>query len=89
MERCKNKEKMIFFSIHKTTWDRLRLFSGGALSVALNRLVAYEAEISDVAPLITEKHLNAIDRRLLTIYGVVENCLKQKKYISNVILDHR
>ncbi|KAH0945353.1 hypothetical protein HN011_005383 [Eciton burchellii] len=75
--------------IHKTTWDRLRLFSGGALSTALNRLLAHEAEISDVAPLITEEHLNAMDRRLLTIYGVVENCLKQKKYVSNVILDHR
>jgi hypothetical protein len=67
----------------------LRLFSGGALSTALNRLLAHEAEISDVAPLITEEHLNAMDRRLLTIYGVVENCLKQKKYVSNVILDHR
>ncbi|XP_032678630.1 glycosaminoglycan xylosylkinase [Odontomachus brunneus] len=75
--------------IHKTTWDRLRLFSGGSLSVALGRLVAHEAEVSDVPSLITEAHLNAMDRRLLTVYAVVENCLSRKKYASNVILDHR
>lgn len=75
--------------IHKTTWDRLRLFSGGSLSIALGRLAAHEAEISDVLPLITEAHLSAMDRRLLIIYAVVESCLKKKKYVSNVILDHR
>ncbi|XP_012541699.1 glycosaminoglycan xylosylkinase isoform X2 [Monomorium pharaonis] len=75
--------------IHKTTWDRLRLFSGGSLSIVLSRLLAHEAEMSDVSPLITEAHLSAMDRRLLTVYAVIENCLKKKKYISNVILDHR
>ncbi|XP_011155255.1 glycosaminoglycan xylosylkinase [Harpegnathos saltator] len=75
--------------IHKTTWDRLRLFSGGSLSVALGKLVAHEAEISQVSPLITEAHLSAMDRRLLTVYAIVENCLSEKKYASNVILDHR
>lgn len=70
-------------------WDRLRLFSGGSLSVALGKLVAHEAEISDVPPLITRAHLTAMDRRLLTVYAVVENCLDRKKYASNVILDHR
>jgi len=67
----------------------LRLFSGGSLSIGLGKLAAYEAEISDVLPLITEAHLHAMDRRLLIIYAVVENCLKKKKYVSNVILDHR
>ncbi|RLU17431.1 hypothetical protein DMN91_009666 [Ooceraea biroi] len=75
--------------IHKTTWDRLRLFSGGSLSAALSRLLEHEAEMSNVAPLITVEHLSAMDRRLLTIYGVVESCLKKEKYASNVILDHR
>ncbi|KAG5345218.1 XYLK xylosylkinase, partial [Acromyrmex charruanus] len=75
--------------IHKTTWDRLRLFSGGSLGIALGRLLAHEAVMSDVSPLITKAHLNAMDRRLLTVYAVIENCLKKKKYISNVILDHR
>lgn len=75
--------------IHKTTWDRLRLFSGGSLSRALGKLIAYESEMSNVASLITKAHLNAMNRRLLTIYAVVEDCLKRKKYISSVILDHR
>ncbi|KAG5326230.1 XYLK xylosylkinase, partial [Pseudoatta argentina] len=75
--------------IHKTTWDRLRLFSGGSLGIALGRLLAHEAVMSDVSPLIAKAHLNAMDRRLLTVYAVIENCLKKKKYISNVILDHR
>lgn len=70
-------------------WDRLRLFSGGSLSIALGKLLAHEAKMSDVSPLITAAHLSAMDRRLLTVYAIVENCLKKKKYISNVILDHR
>lgn len=79
----------LHFRIHKTTWDRLKLFTGGSLSRALGRLVAHESVIADVQPLITEDHLSAMDRRLLTIYAVVEYCLKSKKYASNVILDHR
>ncbi|KOX79951.1 Glycosaminoglycan xylosylkinase [Melipona quadrifasciata] len=75
--------------IHKTTWDRLKLFSGGSLSIALARLVAHESLMAGVQPLVTEAHLSAMDRRLLTIYAVVEYCLKNKKYASNVILDHR
>lgn len=77
------------FRIHKTTWDRLKLFSGGSLSIALARLVAHESLMAGVQPLVTEAHLSAMDRRLLTIYAVVEYCLKSKKYASNVILDHR
>ena len=79
----------LFIRIHKTTWDRLRLMSGGALSLSLGRILAHEATMADVLPLATEDHLSAMDRRLLTIYAVVEYCLKQKKYASNVILDHR
>ncbi|XP_076233441.1 glycosaminoglycan xylosylkinase isoform X1 [Calliopsis andreniformis] len=75
--------------IHKTTWDRLKLFSGGSLSIALGRLIEHESIIADVEPLMTDAHLSAMDRRLLTIYAVIEYCLKNKKYASNVILDHR
>ncbi|XP_076628118.1 glycosaminoglycan xylosylkinase [Colletes latitarsis] len=75
--------------IHKTTWDRLKLLSGGSLSSALGKLVAHESMMAGVEHLITDSHLSAMDRRLLTIYAVVEYCLKSKKYASNVILDHR
>lgn len=57
--------------------------------MALGKLAAHESIIADVEPLITDAHLSAMDRRLLTIYAVVEYCLKSKKYASNVILDHR
>ncbi|XP_024942766.1 glycosaminoglycan xylosylkinase [Cephus cinctus] len=75
--------------IHKTTWNRLKLLSGGSLSSSLRKFSEYESNMANVPPLITEAHLNAMDRRLLTIYAVVEYCLKQNKYASNVILDHR
>lgn len=77
------------FRIHKTTWDRLKLFSGGSLSTSLRKLVAHESTMAGVEHLITDAHLSAMDRRLLTVYAVVEYCLKSKKYASNVILDHR
>lgn len=67
----------------------MKLFSGGSLSIALARLTAHESAMAGVQPLVTEAHLSAMDRRLLTIYAVVEYCLKNKKYASNVILDHR
>ncbi|XP_031834279.1 glycosaminoglycan xylosylkinase isoform X1 [Nomia melanderi] len=75
--------------IHKTTWDRLKLFSGGSLSMSLRKLVAHESTMAGVEHLITDAHLSAMDRRLLTVYAVVEYCVKSKKYASNVILDHR
>ncbi|XP_063983492.1 glycosaminoglycan xylosylkinase [Diachasmimorpha longicaudata] len=75
--------------IHKTTWDRLQLLGGGALSVSLGRLLAHESMMAGIQSLITEDHLSAMDRRLLTVYAVVEYCLKIKKYPSSVILDHR
>ncbi|XP_034945348.1 glycosaminoglycan xylosylkinase [Chelonus insularis] len=75
--------------IHKTTWDRLQLLGGGALSTSLGQLLAHEAKEADVLPLITEDYLSAMDRRLLTVYAVVEYCLKLKKYPSTVIFDHR
>ncbi|XP_015189808.1 PREDICTED: glycosaminoglycan xylosylkinase isoform X2 [Polistes dominula] len=75
--------------IHKTTWDRLKMFSGGTLSLSLEKLIALETIMADVLPLISDAHLTAMDRRLLVIYSVVEYCIKKKKYVSNVILDHR
>ena len=78
-----------YFRIHKSTWDRLTLLSGGALSRSLNKLLSYEAEMANVLPLLTIDHLNAIDRRLLDIYAVVELCIQEKKLTLRVIKDHR
>lgn len=63
------------------------MFSGGALSLALNKLVKFESDSAKVLPLLTPEHLRALDRRLLTVFAVVEMCIKEKKYVSDVILD--
>lgn len=73
--------------IHRTTWNRLTLFSGGSLSIALGKLLTYEATMANVFPLLTDAHLNAVDRRLLTIYAVIEYCLKNKKHNATVFVD--
>ncbi|XP_015521061.1 glycosaminoglycan xylosylkinase [Neodiprion lecontei] len=75
--------------IHNTTWNRLKLLSGGALSKSLRQLLEHEARLASVSLLITDAHLNAMDRRLLAVFATVEHCLKQNKYPSSVILDHR
>ncbi|XP_012253531.1 glycosaminoglycan xylosylkinase [Athalia rosae] len=75
--------------IHKTTWDRLKLLSGGTLSKSLAQLLDYEARLAGVSPLITEAHLKAMDRRLLAVFAAVEVCLKENKHSTDVILDHR
>ncbi|XP_011496158.1 PREDICTED: glycosaminoglycan xylosylkinase [Ceratosolen solmsi marchali] len=68
--------------VRKTTWDRLQLLSGGSLSYALKELLAHESSMADVLPIITDKHLNAIDRRLLTVYAIVEYCLNKTQNSS-------
>lgn len=55
----------------------------------MEKLLIHEAVVADVLPIVTEGHLSAMDRRLLTVYAVVELCIKQKTYASSVILDHR
>ncbi|XP_031789323.1 glycosaminoglycan xylosylkinase isoform X1 [Nasonia vitripennis] len=73
--------------IRKATWKRLQLFSGGSLGYALNELLAHESSKANVLPLITNEHLNAIERRLLTVFGVVEFCIHKNQYPANVIID--
>lgn len=65
------------------------MLSGGALSYSLKKFSTHESLAANVLPIITNKHLNAIDRRLLTVFAVVEFCLKSKQYHSDVIIDQR
>ncbi|XP_019530050.3 glycosaminoglycan xylosylkinase homolog [Aedes albopictus] len=64
--------------IRKTTWDRLQIFSGGALTETLQSL----SEIDLLHPLLTKDHYYAIERRLLLIYTTVEMC--REKYNSKI-----
>lgn len=67
-----------FCRIRKTTWERLQIFSGGALTETLQAL----SEIDLLHPLLTKDHYDAIERRLLLIYTTVEMC--REKYNSRI-----
>lgn len=62
---------ILFFRLRASTWDRLQVFSGGVLTEMIDRLSKHD----QLYPLITEKHREAIERRLLVVYAVVEYCL--------------
>ncbi|XP_058816605.1 glycosaminoglycan xylosylkinase homolog [Topomyia yanbarensis] len=64
--------------IRKTTWERLQIFSGGALTETLQEL----DEIDLLQPLLTKEHYLAIERRLLLLYTTVELC--REKYGSKI-----
>lgn len=40
-----------------------------------------------VAPLLTEQHLSALDRRLETVIQTIQDCLQQHQHHSDVIYD--
>lgn len=61
----------LYFRLRASTWDRLQVFSGGVLTEMIDRLSKNDL----LYPLITEKHREAIERRLLVVYAVVEYCL--------------
>ncbi|XP_052900422.1 glycosaminoglycan xylosylkinase homolog [Anopheles moucheti] len=56
--------------IRRTTWERLLIFSGGALSETLEEL----NKLDLLYPLVTKDHYIALERRLLYIYSTVELC---------------
>jgi hypothetical protein len=63
----------VTYRLRKSTWDRLQLFSGNALSTSLETLLHH----SHIAPVLTSLHLKALDRRLLFVFATVEMCFEQ------------
>lgn len=59
--------------IRKTTWERLQILSGGALTDILNELTKYDL----LYPLLTNLHLEAMERRLLNVFASVEICVEK------------
>lgn len=66
------KMYFIFFSLRKSTWERLLLFSGGTLSELLDQLTKRDL----LYPLLTDEHNKGIERRMLMIYAAVELCFE-------------
>ncbi|KAK6641654.1 hypothetical protein RUM44_013369 [Polyplax serrata] len=59
--------------IRRETWERLHVFSGGALSSSLEKVLKY----SHISPVLTDSHLHALDRRLILIFAAIEVCVRE------------
>lgn len=68
-----------FHRIRRSTWERLQILSGGALTETLLALNVIDL----LQPLITKEHYIGIERRLLLIYATVELC--KEKYGNKVL----
>lgn len=56
--------------IRRSTFERLQLFTGGMLTVILKNLTT----LDNLYPIITDNHYEAMERRLLKIFLVIEKC---------------
>lgn len=53
-----------------STWNQLELLSGGSLTETIHILASLQGE-----KIITNDHINAVERRLLKVYAVVQLCI--------------
>ena len=67
--------------IRASTAKRLRELAGGVLSRALRELVADDP----VAPLLTEPHFIAMDRRLATVLHSIDSYIRSSS-VENVLI---
>ncbi|KAM9494649.1 extracellular serine/threonine protein kinase FAM20C [Clarias gariepinus] len=74
--------------IRRSTLLRLQLLSSSQYRLSdVMRASLSQDPLSAVAPLLTEHHLAALDRRLATVLQTVERCLSQHKHHHDVIYD--
>jgi len=59
--------------LRKSTWDRLKIISGGALTDILDELTKFDL----LYPLLTDDHLKAMEKRLLKIFAAIELCMEK------------
>ncbi|XP_065345223.1 glycosaminoglycan xylosylkinase [Cloeon dipterum] len=60
--------------LRRTTYERLLLYTGGTLSIALEKSLQW----SHISPVLTDKHLLALDRRLKIVLGAISLCLQKR-----------
>ena len=63
----------LIFRIRKSTWNRLLLLQDGRLSEVMRRVLSHDP----LAPVLTDAHLAAMDRRLVAIIEVLQKCLEK------------
>ncbi|XP_061894774.1 glycosaminoglycan xylosylkinase [Entelurus aequoreus] len=71
--------------IRVSTWNRLNLLRGGALSSALQRALAFDP----IYPVLAEPHLAALDRRLTVVMATVKQCMEAQGPDNTLIEDQR
>ena len=79
--RLYNASLRFLFRIRETTWHRLLVVQDGILSEVLKTTLSQDP----IAPVITDLHLQAIDRRLKYILDVIKDCI-QKSGTEKVLL---
>ncbi|XP_059481067.1 glycosaminoglycan xylosylkinase [Neocloeon triangulifer] len=60
--------------LRRSTYERLLLYTGGTLSIALEKSLHW----SHIAPVLSEGHFRALDRRLKIVLGAISLCLKER-----------
>ncbi|XP_067254843.1 extracellular serine/threonine protein kinase FAM20C isoform X2 [Chanodichthys erythropterus] len=74
--------------VRRSTLLRLRLLSLPAYRLSdVVRASLSQDPLAAVAPLLTESHLSALDRRLATVIQTIQDCLEQHQHHSDVIYD--
>ncbi|TDH08312.1 hypothetical protein EPR50_G00096430 [Perca flavescens] len=58
--------------VRVSTWNRLNLLKGGALSSAMRQALAFDP----IHPVLAEPQLAALDRRLSGIIATVKQCME-------------
>ncbi|ROL40724.1 Extracellular serine/threonine protein kinase FAM20C [Anabarilius grahami] len=74
--------------VRRSTLLRLRLLSLPPYRLSdVMRASLSQDPLAAVAPLLTEPHLSALDRRLATVIQTIQDCLEQHQHHSDVIYD--
>ncbi|XP_051551009.1 extracellular serine/threonine protein kinase FAM20C-like [Myxocyprinus asiaticus] len=74
--------------VRRSTLLRLRLLSLPPYRLSdVMRASLSQDPLAMVAPLLTELHLSALDRRLATVIQTIQDCLQQHQHHSDVIYD--
>ncbi|XP_071096709.1 glycosaminoglycan xylosylkinase-like [Haliotis cracherodii] len=66
-----------------STWQRLLALQDGVLSGVMKEILAQDP----IAPILTEEHLKAMDRRLLNILLEMEKCVAENG-MTGIVMDH-
>ncbi|XP_072429553.1 glycosaminoglycan xylosylkinase isoform X2 [Chiloscyllium punctatum] len=60
-------------SIRVSTWNRLNYLKNGVLSTAMRTAMSHDP----INPVLTDAHLDAMDRRLMAIIATIKQCIEQ------------